>query len=505
MHKKSGFLTWIFVFMTVMFLPSIVFADSIKILHVSTPEEATPAEEAKVSVYFDARQSSNASAIVGIKAEDCSILIDGKKPEVVSAEMREFKSGDQGVGILFIFPIAKNYSEESFGIRAALSSMVQMLDRPIDMVNAVPYDITSTSMGWSKASDATLSRAISELQTTEVIEPNLFSSFTTAITQLTNLQNVSQKYVVIITDAEGAIVGDSERAIQLIGAFTDELKKSQITPIVIGYSPDGMAAMNNIALIKRIATNSGGLYLLAENQTEFQQRIQRDVYDYIYKRYIYDATLDMTGDNYLDAGKYNLQLVVKTATSEEKAGTKITWPELKKNNTWLWVTITLLVLLGAGVGVFFVIARNRNEEEEYIEEGPQEVCCATCGKPIPQQLYGFNGEFCLSGGLPDCPYYQMPDRGKIQITRGAMADTTFFIKKDMTTIGSYPENDIFLADKSVSRKHAAIKTDEGKRYEIRDFGSSNGLYINNEKTERKFLRNGDIIRFGTVETVFKLK
>ena len=50
-----------------------------------------------------------------------------------------------------------------------------------------------------------------------------------------------------------------------------------------------------------------------------------------------------------------------------------------------------------------------------------------------------------------------------------------------------------------------IKTDEGKRYEIRDFGSSNGLYINDEKTERKFLRDGDRIRFGTVETVFKLK
>ena len=99
----------------------------------------------------------------------------------------------------------------------------------------------------------------------------------------------------------------------------------------------------------------------------------------------------------------------------------------------------------------------------------------------------------------------MPDRGKVQITKGPMADTTFFIKKDMTTIGSYPENDIFLADKSVSRKHAAIKTDEGKRYEIRDFGSSNGLYINNEKIQRKFLKDGDLIRFGTVETVFKLK
>ena len=164
-----------------------------------------------------------------------------------------------------------------------------------------------------------------------------------------------------------------------------------------------------------------------------------------------------------------------------------------------------MIQLGIAIAAFIIVRRRDEEEEEFVDEGPQEVCCANCGKVIPKQLFGFNGEFCLSGGLPDCPYYQMPDRGKIQITRGPMADTTFFIKKDLTTIGAYPENDIYLADKSVSRKHAAIKTDEGKRYEIRDFGSSNGLYINNEKVDRKFLRDGDLIRFGTVETVFKLK
>lgn len=505
MHKKSGILTWIFVLLTVLLMPSFVFADSVKILDVVTPEKNSPTEEAQVSVYFDARQGDNASTIVGINAEDCSVLIDGKKPEVVKSEMREFLDGDKSVGILFVFPIAKNYSEESFGIRATLTTLIQMMNRPIDMVNAVPYDITGNSIGWSKASDSSLNRAIGELKTTDVIEPNMFAAFQPAISVLTNLQNVSQKFIVIISDAEGAIVGDRERAIQLIGAFTDELKKNHITPIVVGYSPDGERALTNAALLKRIATNANGPYFPAYNQAEFQQRIQRDVYDFIYKRYIYDATLDMSGDNYLEPGKYNLQLVVKTATGEEKAGTKITWPKLKKNRTVLWITISLLLLLGAGVVGFFIVARNRNDNEEYVDEGPQEVCCATCGKPIPQQLYGFNGEFCLSGGLPDCPYYQMPDRGKIQITRGPMADTTFFIKKDMTTIGSYPENDIYLADKSVSRKHAAIKTDEGKRYEIRDFGSSNGLYINNERTERKFLKNGDLIRFGAVETVFKLK
>lgn len=504
MHKESGILTWIFVVLTILLMPSIVFADSINILDVVPPEEGTPTEEAQLSIYFEARQNDKTS-ISGINADNCSVLIDGKKPEVLKAEIRDFKDGDRSIGVLFIFPIAKNYTEDSFAIRAGLTTLVQMIDRPIDMVNAIPYDTSGTPVGWTKGSESTLRRAISEMQTTDVLEPNLFAAFQPAISVLTNLQNVSQKYVVIISDAEGAIVGDRERAIQLIGAFTDELKKNKIVPIVIGYSPDGKDAMTNIGLLKRISTNTGGPYFQAESSSEYQQRIQRDVYNYIYQQYIYDVTLKMDGDNYLDPGKYNLQLVVKTSSGELKNAAKITWPELTKDRTWLIITIVTLILLVVGGAIFFVISRNREDDEEIIDETPQEVCCATCGKPLPQQLYGFNGEFCLSGGLPDCPYYQMPDRGKIQITRGPLADTTFFIKKDMTTIGSYPENDIYLADKSVSRKHAAIKTDEGKRYEIRDFGSSNGLYINNEKIERKFLKNGDLIRFGTVETVFKLK
>ncbi len=506
MHKTPMILGKFLLLIALSVFPSWALANNLTIVDVETPQEGTPAEEARVSVYFDYRQGENNMAITGINADNCSVNIDGKTPETVRAEVRSFTDGDRGVGILFVFPVAKNYAEESFAIRSTLTTLVQNINRKIDMVNAIPYDSNATPLGWSRASEGSLSRQIGELQTTDVLEPNLFTSFHVAVNVLSNLQNVAQKYVVIISDAEGAVVGDREQAMRYIGNFVDALKKNDIKPIVVGYSPDGAAAMGNVDLIKRIATNAGGAFFRAENLSMFQQALQRDVYDYIFKQYIYDVTLNMTGDNYLDAGKYNLQLVVKTdGGSGDKSAVKVTWPNLKKNRTWLWVTLGLLAFAGICVGAFIVIRRRNQDEEDYIDEGPQEVVCATCGKPIPQQLFGFKGEFCLSGGLPDCPYYQMPDRGKIQITKGPMADTTFFIKKDMTTIGSYPENDIYLADKSVSRKHAAIKTDEGKRYEIRDFGSSNGLYINNEKTERKFLKDGDLIRFGTVETVFKLK
>ncbi|MFA5624290.1 MAG: FHA domain-containing protein [Bradymonadales bacterium] len=486
-----------FVLLVLLFTPVVALADGLTIVDVDT--KSAP----DISVYFDLRQSDG-MVVTGITTEDCTLEINNMQPELISPNIKSFYEGDRGVGILFIFPVAKNYSEESFAIRSNLVTLIQKLDRRIDRINAIPYDNTATPVGWSSGGDGKLAKAVSEMNTSDVLEPNLFASFTPALAALESLQGVTQKYVVIISDAEGAIVGDPTRANRLITEFVEELKKKQIKPIVVAYSPDGKAAMTNAHLLQRIANNAGGTSYLVYDTAKFQAVLLSDVFDDIYKRYILEAEVDLKKDFWLDEGRYNLQLTVRTNQGDVKAGSKISWPKLSKSRLWLWIT------LGSVGGVILIVVlvlvfRRREEEEVIIDHGPEEMHCATCGKVIPEKLFGFNGEFCLSGGLPDCPYYQMPDQGKIQITKGIMADTTFFIKQEITTIGSYPENNVYLNDKAVSRKHAAIKADEGKRYEIRDFGSANGTYVNDERIERKFLRNGDIIRFGSVETVFKLK
>lgn len=477
--------------------PSLVQAEGLTIVDVETKNAPD------ISVYFDIRQGDGL-VVTGITEDDCQLEIDNKKPELLSSNIKSFYEGDRGVGILFIFPIAKNYSEESFAIRSNLVTLIQKLDRRIDRINAIPYDNTATPVGWSSGGEGKLAKAVSEMNTSDVLEPNLFASFTPALAALESLQGVTQKYIVIISDAEGAIVGDTARANRLLTEFVEELKKKQIKPIVVAYSPDGKAAMTNAHYLQRIANNAGGTSYLVYDTAKFQAVLLSDVFDDIYKRYIYEARIDLSKDFWLDEGRYNLQLTVKTNQGDNKAGSKISWPKLSKSRLWLWLTL-------GGVGfvalivILVLVFRRKPEEEIIVDEGPEEVLCATCAKPIPSKLFGYHGEFCLSGGLPDCPYYQMPDQGKIQITKGPMADTTFFIKQEITTIGSYPENNVYLNDKAVSRKHAAIKADEGKRYEIRDFGSANGTYVNDERVERKFLKNGDLIRFGSVETVFKLK
>ena len=97
-----------------------------------------------------------------------------------------------------------------------------------------------------------------------------------------------------------------------------------------------------------------------------------------------------------------------------------------------------------------------------------------------------------------------PVRGRLVATKGPLAGQEFYLVEDVTTIGSMDSNDIVLADASVSKRHAGIKIDK-MRYELADFGSTNGVLVNGRKISKQFLGDGDEIRIGTTEVVFHLK
>lgn len=74
----------------------------------------------------------------------------------------------------------------------------------------------------------------------------------------------------------------------------------------------------------------------------------------------------------------------------------------------------------------------------------------------------------------------------------------YLINKPQVVIGRAAEVDIVLNEQSVSRQHAALHTD-GEAIEIEDRNSSNGTFINDERIQgRRPLKDGDIVRLGTV-------
>ena len=88
---------------------------------------------------------------------------------------------------------------------------------------------------------------------------------------------------------------------------------------------------------------------------------------------------------------------------------------------------------------------------------------------------------------------------QIQVTG---ANVTTVPVQDGLLIGRSPEADVVLPNPSVSRRHAIIRYAQGKFF-IQDQGSANGIYVNGRRVSAIALKNGDRIRIGTVEMVFR--
>ena len=89
----------------------------------------------------------------------------------------------------------------------------------------------------------------------------------------------------------------------------------------------------------------------------------------------------------------------------------------------------------------------------------------------------------------------------IQLNEG-VAVKRFAIDKPSLSIGRSPDNDIFIDDVVVSKKHAIIEVEENpdhkgtKTYYITDLGSTNCTYVNGEKIKRIQLQHNDSVRIG---------
>lgn len=81
----------------------------------------------------------------------------------------------------------------------------------------------------------------------------------------------------------------------------------------------------------------------------------------------------------------------------------------------------------------------------------------------------------------------MRERGEIQ---------TFALSEDWTRVGRCSTAEICLDDPSVSRRHAIIAADPGKRPRVLDDRSLNGLLVNGRQADLAELEDGDELTIG---------
>jgi pSer/pThr/pTyr-binding forkhead associated (FHA) protein len=93
------------------------------------------------------------------------------------------------------------------------------------------------------------------------------------------------------------------------------------------------------------------------------------------------------------------------------------------------------------------------------------------------------------------------DCALLVVTRGPNAGSRFLLNQPVTTAGRHPNNEIFLDEITVGRRHAEFRRDKDQ-FQVVDSDSLNGTYVNRKPVKSAILANGDEIQIGKFRLVF---
>jgi hypothetical protein len=91
-------------------------------------------------------------------------------------------------------------------------------------------------------------------------------------------------------------------------------------------------------------------------------------------------------------------------------------------------------------------------------------------------------------------------RYALVVERGPRAGLTYVLGEGATLAGRAEDVDIFLGDVTVSRHHARFVIEADGLF-VEDLGSTNGTYVNMERTDRTVLAPGDEVIIGKFHLV----
>ena len=87
---------------------------------------------------------------------------------------------------------------------------------------------------------------------------------------------------------------------------------------------------------------------------------------------------------------------------------------------------------------------------------------------------------------------------KLVVLSEGFAGTSYELKVERTTIGRMDDNAFSLSDSSISGHHCEILL-RGTDVVVKDLGSTNGTFINGQKTTEGVIKPGQVLRLGGIE------
>lgn len=141
---------------------------------------------------------------------------------------------------------------------------------------------------------------------------------------------------------------------------------------------------------------------------------------------------------------------------------------------------------------------------------PSSAFCSACGSVL-DRLEEHTITLSKVDPLQDAPgafddvvvdLDEIPQGSPLLVVRSGDEEGEYFqLCNQVTSIGRHAESDVVLDDITVSRRHCeVIRSGEG--YRVRDVGSLNGTYLNQQRVDEARVSHGDEIQIGKFHLVF---
>lgn len=422
-----------------------------------------------------------------------AVSFDGEPATGEQAVVRRGNS-DHPVHVVVVVGALAVFDGEVFpAIQDAVASLLSSL-RQNDTSAAVGYgDVVENTPNLSPKHDDNVDfvRKLKPDDTT----PQLYEGVETALRLFPGPFDTygPNRAMLVITDGADKDENDVARIKDRISTLQNSARDLNVRITVVGVDYGGFG---NFETVRKLGDATGGTFVKANTPADIQTLVAN-----------FKAELQ---------GQYVVELAPKGLEANKDVGFKVelehggqTYPTDTVVKTTPEVPSNLMLYLAIGGGallgfiLLFVIIRAivraiRNREPEGpVMEGPGLRPCDQCGNQIPEEW-------------KVCQYCEaLPHHGRLTVIGGEGVDEwltgrVFFIKESQSSIGASDNNHVVLKVPGVSQRHAGIQVQDG-RFELADFGSSNGTYIEGNRISKQFLKHGEELMFGPVKLEFKLK
>ena len=140
---------------------------------------------------------------------------------------------------------------------------------------------------------------------------------------------------------------------------------------------------------------------------------------------------------------------------------------------------------------------------------PESSFCSSCGNVL-DRLDDHTVTIAKVDELQDAPgqaddvvvqFSDLPGEASLVVRNGPQAGAALSLSAPLTRLVRHPDSEISLDDITVSRRHAEVER-TARGYVVRDAGSLNGTYVNQQRIDEALLQQGDEVQVGKFRLVF---